>query len=578
MQTSPRRSSRWIARLTSTIAAIAPLLVVTAGSPQPAGATGSAVTIVGDSLTVGTSQLESALTDAGWGDVFVSAKSGRHIYLSGDVSMSGMGSIRAIRASGRDTQDWVIALGTNDLGYFSSIAATETYLQQVVDEIGTGHRIAFVTLAIESGSAAANRFNTVVRSWASSDPSRFLVIDWDAALVGHANWFADDGIHYTSTGCRNREAVIVAELAGWLEGPAAIVDSTPVTVGATGTTIGITAVESERVVDTRIGLGLPRRVSGGSSTVVSLASSAPVDATGAIVNVTTAGSTSAGYLSASGCATVGATSVQNYSAAAPVASLATVPLGNDHEFCVLASSATDLVIDVVAWLTPGGGALVGTDGTRLYDSRATGVSTVHRLSLGEVPDDASGVLLNLTVPAATSTGHLTVAPCGSTVNGSSLNFAAGQTTSNLTLVPIDDGAICVTGPQAVDAIVDLVGWISSSAANTTIVEQTRVLDTRHAVGGWSGRLEAGQTVAVALDLPAGTGAALVEVVSTGSSGDGYLTIAPCSEFPPATSTVNTAAGADRSNLTLVEVGDDDLCVFTSERTHVVLDVQAVAVA
>lgn len=75
----------------------------------------------------------------------------------------------------------------------------------------------------------------------------------------------------------------------------------------------------------------------------------------------------------------------------------------------------------------------------------------------------TAVVLNVTVTNPTQDGHLIVQPHGvARPNVSNLNFLAGQTVSNLVVVPVVDGRVTFyNNTGSADVIADLNGWFTS---------------------------------------------------------------------------------------------------------------------
>ena len=82
-------------------------------------------------------------------------------------------------------------------------------------------------------------------------------------------------------------------------------------------------------------------------------------------------------------------------------------------------------------------------------------------------------------------------------------------------------------------------------------------------------------VAGTLDVPADVTAAALNVTAVGPDSGGFLTVYPCSDAVPTTSTVNFAAGRDIANSTIATLDvDGDVCVYSSAATDVIVDVTA----
>ena len=143
--------------------------------------------------------------------------------------------------------------------------------------------------------------------------------------------------------------------------------------------------------------------------------------------------------------------------------------------------------------------------TRIFDTRASGnaVATVATspaggtadvgiLGLGGIPADASGVLavaVSITVVNPTRDGYLQVYPSGTAAGLSSvLNFAAGQTVPNLSVLTVGaNGKVTVnlvtTANGTADVLVDVFGWFSTSnyataGARLIPVAPGRIYDSR----------------------------------------------------------------------------------------------------
>ena len=440
-------------------------LVVVGALVGPADAVTAAtsagrITVVGDSLTVGTSGLAAALEADGWADARVDAKVGRHINTSGDVTMSGILTIRSLRSAGWDTPDWVVALGTNDLGAFTSTSATATYLQRIVDEIGTDHRIAFVALALPTYPAQSEVFNSVVRSWAATQPTRFAVIDWDRTALGHPEWFASDQIHLNSIGYGRRTTAVVSGVAAWRStdgGGPDIGATTPVPVSVGRTAAGITVAANERVVDTRIGLGLPDRLAANSSVSIHLADLTTVPAGG-----DRRGRQPHDRRLGRGRVPVGAGAapgsvpppVQNFGRSDVVASLAIIDLDDTGSFCALSSAATDLLVDIDGWLVDTGAPTVRQPALSASTTAGPPPAPPSTRSPCRCHRGRRGAIVNLTVDGPAGAGYVSAHDCDASVTGSNVNFSAGETGSNLAIVAMSSDRLCIDASVPAHVIVD----------------------------------------------------------------------------------------------------------------------------
>ena len=113
---------------------------------------------------------------------------------------------------------------------------------------------------------------------------------------------------------------------------------------------------------------------------------------------------------------------------------------------------------------------------------------------------------------------------------------------------------------------------SSTPQFFTPLPPARVLDSRRD----GPPLDSGASVAIDLGgrIPDDASAVAVNITSTGSLADGFLTALPCSGAVPDTSNVNHGTGRDRAAHAIVAVGSDRrLCVRTEASGHVIVDLQ-----
>jgi uncharacterized protein YkwD len=346
-----------------------------------------------------------------------------------------------------------------------------------------------------------------------------------------------------------------------------------------GTRARFTPVTPIRVIDTRVTTGT---VDANGVLILQLAANGfvPADATSVVLNLTAIGTQGDGFLTAYPCGrpTPDVSSV-NYNSGHPVPNLVTVALGTGGTVCVVASTPAYVIADLAGWYASTGQRYTPSTPKRLLDSRATGKTTTFRVPLaGSVSADAVAVTVNATVDGPTGTGFLSAYPCGiDAPNASNLNFDAGQTVPNQVTVPIGtDRSICFTSTVSTNLIVDLSGWFAPTGTELTTVVPTRFLDTRFGVGGWLGRIGAGQTVDFAVagvaNIPAGTSAAVLNVTVAGADAAGFLTVFPCDQTRPDASNLNFVPGRAVANAVTVKLAANGrLCVFASSRADVLVD-------
>jgi hypothetical protein len=225
------------------------------------------------------------------------------------------------------------------------------------------------------------------------------------------------------------------------------------------------AVDPGRVFDTRNAFGTTATKLGPGETRTVQVTGAmahlggrvvvPTGATGAVLNVTATNATTGGFL------TVYPTSA----ASAPDASSVNFPAGKNVPnlvFATLDSSGrvnvrnalgqTDVLVDVMGYVTTTGDEITPLIPDRLFDNRPTGTkiasnATVQVQVAGARPSIPSGVtsiLANVTVDQPTAAGFLTVYPGPTVPDASNVNFDAGDTVPNLVLARVNgDGRILI---------------------------------------------------------------------------------------------------------------------------------------
>ncbi|MET9622784.1 FlgD immunoglobulin-like domain containing protein [Streptomyces sp. NPDC006464] len=192
-----------------------------------------------------------------------------------------------------------------------------------------------------------------------------------------------------------------------------------------------------------------------------------------------------------------------------------------------------------------------------------------RLSLqvagvGGVPaDGATSVVLNVTATNPTAAGHISVVPhTGEATRASQVNYAAGQTASNLVVVPIVNGKVDLvthTG-GTVDLVADVAGYYTANTAGSAFqsLTPTRFMDSRSGLGVPRAKIGSGGTarlqVAGVNGVPAsGVTAVVMNVTATNASRATVITAYPDGTPRPGTSNLNVPAGRTVANLVVVPV-------------------------
>lgn len=324
--------------------------------------------------------------------------------------------------------------------------------------------------------------------------------------------------------------VVSVRIAPVAAGPQSLVVTIPTGAGGPYTTaITLTAqdpvagtyyaMDPQRVLDTRYGIGVRRAPLGAGQTINFYPrGSGGQQASAVVLNLTVTGPSTSGYLtlSASGMPRPRTSSI-NYTRAQTVANLVTVPVDAVGRVAVYNSAgATAVIADIVGWYAAPsddtsqqrGGGYHPTLVERIFDTRTAGYGKLPGGYHAQIPVRYQGDgkhigALSVTVTAAnmTGTGYLTTwngyydAPGTSTLNYTK----ASGVVSNAAVVPTSycpPGATCNAnayiavqnqGATPVDVIVDINGYyddgnLPADVRFHALPSPTRIVDTRSKQG------------------------------------------------------------------------------------------------
>lgn len=315
------------------------------------------------------------------------------------------------------------------------------------------------------------------------------------------------------------------------------------------------------------------------------ASGVPSDATAVWLNVTAVGLLVPGYLTVypDGRPRPETSSV-NYDPGRAVANATPVALGAGSQVDFDVHAAVEVIADLGGTFAPAGAGLAPIAPTRVLDTRAPSAplrAGVPRPVDVRAPAGAVGVAATIAVVARDAAGYLTASPCGAPVPATSnLNFAAGDVVANAVLSGLGAGQLCLTSSVDVDALVDVTGHLTPAAPlSYYALFPQRLLDTRAATTPFTGRVAGGQVLPLALQalpgMPASVGAVVANLTVTGAEAPGYLTAWPCGAAAPEASSVNFPAAGTVAGLTVTAVGAGSLCLRSSVRAHLIVDLVGV---
>ncbi len=216
--------------------------------------------------------------------------------------------------------------------------------------------------------------------------------------------------------------------------------------------------------------------------------------------------------------------------------------------------------------------------TRLLDTRsaktsapqvsATGMASVQIEGNTAVNIPAGGVtavVLNVTVTHTAGPGNLTAWGDGTArPKTSNLNWAAGDTISNLVTVPLSgDGYVDFYTTAATDVIADVQGYYTNDATGAEYVTLTpqRLLDTRSAIGVPTKTPINYGTVNVPIrgvaNIPQTATAVVLNITAVGTTGAGFISAYPSGGAVPNVSNINwSKSGTTLPGLAVVPIGSN----------------------
>ncbi|MDO8363725.1 MAG: peptidoglycan-binding protein [Actinomycetota bacterium] len=350
-----------------------------------------------------------------------------------------------------------------------------------------------------------------------------------------------------------------------------------------------------------------------ATTRVVVTTNAPAGATAALVNITTAGAATNGYVTAEACTAmpVGTRAWSNGNArpGRAVAAAAVVPLDAQGRFCIYQSTALHTIVDVQGYFAPHAVAPNGNLYTPVTPVRTTDTRTLPFCTPAGVCDDtgpipagteivntaasaldAVATLANITVVAPSVNGYVTADTCASLVPGlqarSTLNYAT-DTVANLAVVPsatTEQGVqFCTYSPNGVQEIIDVQGFFAPAAQGGLAyspLAPSRLVDTRQC---WTDPVTQVQRCAlinsagsiVRMRAPAGATAVLVNLTAVQATATGYVSAGACSALTPgpqAQSNLNAVIGSAVANVAVVPVdADGTFCAYMSSSMHLAVD-------
>jgi lysophospholipase L1-like esterase len=175
-------------------------------------ASATRVSVIGDSLTIGTMPYQSeAFANAGWGHSAIDAYGARGIRtkLKKDP-YTGLTCVDAIRQTSGDSDLWVVALGTNDAVIYAKAKHAEV-IGMMMDKIGSGHTVMWVNVYLPKTPHRQDNWNWALATVAKERGDEMFVFDWASLAEKNPKWIAKDLIHCTNRGYEQRASAIAQE-------------------------------------------------------------------------------------------------------------------------------------------------------------------------------------------------------------------------------------------------------------------------------------------------------------------------------------------------------------------------------
>jgi hypothetical protein len=257
---------------------------------------------------------------------------------------------------------------------------------------------------------------------------------------------------------------------------------------------GFNAVGPMRVLDTRPGaspnalLTVPKSPIGGTVELRVPLSALPGGATPAAgvsavsLNVTVVNATGSGYLTVYPCDERPTVSSVNFVAGQAVSNAVIAPLSPTGELCFFSNVTANVVVDIAGWFATRSSYVATESPARIFDTRAqASPDALLRVDKGRIGGDArlrvrltdlagitppvgvEAVSLNVTVDGSTDDGFVTVYPCDTPREVSSVNFRGGQTIANAVIAPLSEaGDLCFFSNVPTHLVVDMNGYFTIS--------------------------------------------------------------------------------------------------------------------
>ena len=221
--------------------------------------------------------------------------------------------------------------------------------------------------------------------------------------------------------------------------------------------------------------------------------------------------------------------------------------------------------------------------TRLVDSRrglGFGLLLANRqlrvkvAGVGGLPADITAISANFTVTGARGSGYLTASNCSASPGSvSTLNYQFGESVPNHSLVPLDNGYLCLFSTQQTEVVIDVTGYSSASSTEQFMpLASKRIFDSRRSTALVPGQVKKITVDGGSTSVPTSATAVAVNLTGVSPSTNGWVRAYPCDQPNGTISSLNPRIGSNRANSAIVATSAaGQICLVSNTSTHVIVD-------
>lgn len=296
----------------------------------------------------------------------------------------------------------------------------------------------------------------------------------------------------------------------------------------------------------------------------------PAGTSAVMVRVAVRNISASGYLQVFACdAGVPSASTLNYNSGLLSATMTMVRV-SAGEICVLASTAADLRLDVVAVAAATGVGPQAIVTKRALDTRSStpipagGTRSASIGAMG-IPAGSKAVTVMVTVLGPTTAGSIGVGPCGGTPWIVPFGAGANQVFSGV--IRSNDSGLCVSSTEQVHVVLDVTAAWTGTNRLVPIAPQ-RLFDSRP-----TGPITPGGRF-LPLVVPAGSTQAQLTIALVGGPANAALFVWNCADKPPTAAAAYTPGYTNNAVTMTLKVSGNALCLASTANVHVLVDVVA----